>query len=546
MRHAKTPRKPIRNRLQTLENELKDYHTRLMRVRRLQQVYTGFVADPRKNMEVIVENAAKLLGVPTSLYNRYCDRSKRLTAFTGYNLPNEFERESHPEGHICYEEIIKGENVPVVFEDLMKTPYAETDPAVKRFGLKAYLGYPVSLEGKVRGSLCVVDVQRRSFADADVKIVSTLARALSLEEERLETEKALKKKIRLQRMLADISTKAISVTDKSEFLQDCLTIMGDHLDVGGIFLWINDAQADTLSNIAEWLQPGVASNRLHLQNIPSAQLAWGVDLLKNGDIINFADIEACPEGGEKEIMRRVGVKSVLILPLLIKTDFFGCIGFEEYTHHREWTAEDINILTTAAQIMTKAIEGKMAEDALLEANRTLEGRVRRRTESLERTTRQLKERQSELLRHKNALEKVNRELIDTNKAVTVLARNIEKQKREIEFKVSRIVSSRILPLMEKALTNGNLNKARYDLDLAVNYLKELIDGFSGQASSFMNLTETEARIAGMIKKGMTSEAVSKSLNISVNTVKTHRKNIRRKLRVQNARINLKNYLKTTM
>jgi DNA-binding CsgD family transcriptional regulator len=273
-------------------------------------------------------------------------------------------------------------------------------------------------------------------------------------------------------------------------------------------------------------------------------LPWSIDILKNGGIINFSDMNAGPQGPEKDFLRRFGIKSVLVLPMLIKTEFYGFIAFEMYAYCREWKDEDIKILKTAVQIISKAIESKLAEDALLEANQTLEGRVQRRTASLEKTYRQLKERQKELLRHKNALEKVNKELIDTNKAVTVLARNIEKQKREIEFKVTRIVNSKILPIIEKSLTNGNLNKARYDLELAANYLKELTSGFAGQSGNFMNLTETEARIAGMIKKGLTSETISKSLHISLNTVKTHRKNIRKKLHVQNAPINLKNFLKT--
>jgi DNA-binding NarL/FixJ family response regulator len=54
------------------------------------------------------------------------------------------------------------------------------------------------------------------------------------------------------------------------------------------------------------------------------------------------------------------------------------------------------------------------------------------------------------------------------------------------------------------------------------------------------------RVALMIKNGLTSQQISDLLCISLHTVKTHRKNIRKKLKISDTNINLVSYLKSKL
>jgi DNA-binding CsgD family transcriptional regulator len=56
------------------------------------------------------------------------------------------------------------------------------------------------------------------------------------------------------------------------------------------------------------------------------------------------------------------------------------------------------------------------------------------------------------------------------------------------------------------------------------------------------LTETEIKIAAMVKNGMSSKEITDLMNISLETVKTHRKHIRRKLNIHNTKYKLSSYL----
>jgi len=141
--------------------------------------------DCRRNMDIILEQTWQILDGVCSLYNRIDEKRKSLTVWAGHNRPRDLETEFDAVGHICWEATAKEENRVVAIPDIEKTPFFHTDPHVKQYGLKAYLGFPVKLRDRVIGSLCIVDTKTRAFTADDLHCIRTLAAALSLEEERL-------------------------------------------------------------------------------------------------------------------------------------------------------------------------------------------------------------------------------------------------------------------------------------------------------------------------------------------------------------------------
>ena len=58
------------------------------------------------------------------------------------------------------------------------------------------------------------------------------------------------------------------------------------------------------------------------------------------------------------------------------------------------------------------------------------------------------------------------------------------------------------------------------------------------------LSASEVRVALLIKEGMKNEEIATRLYISPETVKTHRKNIRKKLELQGSGKSLQDFLQT--
>ena len=178
-----------------------------------------------------------------------------------------------------------------------------------------------------------------------------------------------------------------------------------------------------------------------------------------------------------------------------------------------------------------------------ELNDELEQRVKARTSELLKSTQELQSRQEELLGHKLELEKVNKELLDTNNAISVLARNIDKNKEEAEKKIALTVNSNIMPIIEKLKDYKTLKDHQSELDVLSAYLNNITTSLSNGTHIIVRLSPSEMRVAAMIKNGLTSKEIATKLNISLDTVKTHRKNIRKKLKIHNSDINLANYLR---
>jgi DNA-binding CsgD family transcriptional regulator len=158
---------------------------------------------------------------------------------------------------------------------------------------------------------------------------------------------------------------------------------------------------------------------------------------------------------------------------------------------------------------------------------------------------ELKRTHEELLKHKSELEKRNKDLLIAKQAFSILAKDSENGKKEIEKKIAYIVTNKIMPIIMELQKPGKLDKYRPDLEALTTFIKNLI-GNSENYNILISLTDTEMRVAVMIKEGLTSAKIANLLYISRETVKTHRKHIRKKLCINKADINLSSYLKSKL
>lgn len=195
------------------------------------------------------------------------------------------------------------------------------------------------------------------------------------------------------------------------------------------------------------------------------------------------------------------------------------------------------------EVSRNITERKRSEKELKKLNERLEQRVDARTSELLDATKKLQHRQEELLRHKLDLEKVNKELLDTNNAISVLAKNIDKDRKESEKKIALTINSNIMPVIENLKNYRTLNDHRNELDVLGAYLHDITSSLLSGNDIIINLSSAEMRVAAMTKNGLPSKEIAGKLKISLDTVKTHRRNIRKKLKIHNSNINLTNYLR---
>jgi signal transduction histidine kinase/ActR/RegA family two-component response regulator len=161
------------------------------RLNLLNSIFNEFGVDPEKNIMIIVTKANEVLKGVCSLYNRYDEKEKSFYTWSGTIDQKYLHAKDNPDGHICYEAVIKGAKGTVAIADIHDTPFIHSDPYVKKFNLRSYLGHPVTVDGKIVGSLCILDNSVRHFSETEKKTIAALSVALSLEHKRYLLEKSL-------------------------------------------------------------------------------------------------------------------------------------------------------------------------------------------------------------------------------------------------------------------------------------------------------------------------------------------------------------------
>ncbi|MFU8842365.1 MAG: response regulator [Bacteroidales bacterium] len=157
----------------------------------LNSIFNAFGVDPEKNIRTIVAKTNEVLKGVCALYNRYDESEKSLFAWSSDNVPEDINRRDKPDGHICYEAVIKVGKGTVAISDIHDTPFYMSDPFVNKYNLRSYLGHPVFVDGKAVGSLCILDTSVRHFTETEKRTIAALAIALSLEHKRYFLEQNL-------------------------------------------------------------------------------------------------------------------------------------------------------------------------------------------------------------------------------------------------------------------------------------------------------------------------------------------------------------------
>jgi len=139
------------------------------------------------------------------------------------------------------------------------------------------------------------------------------------------------------------------------------------------------------------------------------------------------------------------------------------------------------------------------------------------------------------------LERVNRELDQKKITLSNVLSQIEGEKRSIRESVALNVEKNVLPII-KTIKHRKIYNEK-DLKALEENLKDLTSSFYKNLMILKwSLTPTEIKICKLVKDDYLEKEIAEILNISLTTVKSHKKNIRRKFDITNTPVNLKTFL----
>jgi FixJ family two-component response regulator len=145
------------------------------------------------------------------------------------------------------------------------------------------------------------------------------------------------------------------------------------------------------------------------------------------------------------------------------------------------------------------------------------------------------------------LQDASRRLMENNAALSTLASNIERERNHVEANIEKTIKLSILPFIEGTLKREDLSRNHQrDLELLRNLVTDLTLMLNVRQTLSTTLTPTEFRMAILIGAKLKTNEIAAHLNISPETVKSHRKNIRKKLGINKSHDNLRVHLQTAL
>ncbi len=187
-------------------------------------------------------------------------------------------------------------------------------------------------------------------------------------EKRLSEEKVLVDKSELEkkgRLLTSIN-KAVKIflehDDWSKVIEEVLATLGKSVDVSRCYVFKNFQQDEKLFSRYEFewvdkknnIRPQIKVKEL--QNFDYVKSGFGkwIEKLEKDETI-MGDVSSMNDK-IKKILSSQNIKSILIVPIFVRSQWWGFLGFDECLTERTWDSTEIELLKVVASITGSAIE----------------------------------------------------------------------------------------------------------------------------------------------------------------------------------------------
>jgi len=135
-------------------------------------------------------------------------------------------------------------------------------------------------------------------------------------------------------------------------------------------------------------------------------------------------------------------------------------------------------------------------------------------------------------------------LEEMNITLRTVLQSIDSEMNKHRDDVARTVDAVLLPALERARAERPGPAREACLDILRDQLHSLGSGAPAATNPLLlKLTPTEMTVCQHIQAGSSTKEIAEALNLSEDTVQTHRKNIRKKLNIRNKRVNLQSFLR---
>lgn len=180
------------------------------------------------------------------------------------------------------------------------------------------------------------------------------------------SEELLRNESKFRLILIELASSFINLPLElaNDEIMKALERMGRFVDADRAYTFDYDWNNNVCNNIFEWCADDIVPQIDILQNLPLDMMPDWVNAHKKGLPMFIADVFALPKGNARDVLEPQGIKSVLAVPMMIKGDCIGFVGFDFVRNHHNYSNSEQNLLMIFANLLVNIGQRIQAQDAL--------------------------------------------------------------------------------------------------------------------------------------------------------------------------------------
>ncbi|NVO19562.1 MAG: PAS domain S-box protein [Bacteroidetes bacterium] len=180
-------------------------------------------------------------------------------------------------------------------------------------------------------------------------------------------EEKLNKLVNLQNLLTHLATEFINIPleNSSNAINRLLKLIGEQLEIDRVYIFNYDFSENTTTNTFEWCAEGISHEIDNLQNVPTELFPEWVLTHQKGQIVNIEDVDSLPADNHlRQVLEPQGIKTLVTIPMMLKDECLGFVGFDSVVGKRVWNNEELTFLQVLADLLCNVTDRQRTEEAL--------------------------------------------------------------------------------------------------------------------------------------------------------------------------------------